>query len=236
MANLPILFQVQTIESRLQALKKDEGLVRNDPKLAQLEMLLNETKVQITDLENKRRGNQSSNRKMDLELKTCQEHVAAENKKLYGGSVTSSRELELIQQKVAEYKNTAGKLEDDILKLLEQDDSFGEQLAALRKRQVACEQELAALRVQAAQKLREISITAEGLETELSEVSVQVPEEWLARYHKIAGAHYGIGISQVKNGNCGACHVSLSDMLLQKVKRGDDVIVCCENCGRILYY
>ena len=204
MANLPILFQVQTIESRLQALKKDEGQVRNDPQLAQIEMLLKETKLQIADLENKRRSNQSSNRKLELDLKSNQEHQAAENKKLYGGLVTSSRELELIQQKAAEYKTAAGKLEDDILKLLEQDESFGEQLAALRKRQTACEEELATLKVQATQKLREIGITVEGLEIELSEVSVQVPGEWLARYHKIAGAHHGIGIGQVKNGNCPA--------------------------------
>jgi predicted nucleic acid-binding Zn-ribbon protein len=236
MAYLPILFQIQTIESRLQALKKDEGIVRNDPRVAQTEAEVREMSALLTELENKRQSTQGSNRKLELELKTCQEHIAMEEKKLYSGSVTNSRELGQIEQKVAEYKHAAGKLEDEVLQLMEQDENLGAQIDIVQKKKVVCEQELAALKSEAAQRMRAISIEVMGLESELKELTPQVPEEWLARFHKIAGAHHGIGIAQVKTGNCGACHVSLSDMLLQKVKRGDDVIICCENCGRILYY
>lgn len=236
MAYLPVLFQIQTIESRLLALKKDEGLARNDPKVVQTEAALKEMNNINAELESQRHSIQSSNRRLELELKACQEHIAVEEKKLYGGSVTNSRELGQIEQKVVEYKHTASKLEDEILQLMEQDDSLGAQISSLQKRKAACDQELMALKTEATQRLREISIEVMGLESELSEIIPQVPEEWLARFHKIAGSHHGVGIAQVKSGNCGACHVSLSNMLLQKVKRGDDVIVCCENCGRILYY
>jgi predicted nucleic acid-binding Zn-ribbon protein len=236
MAYLPVLFQIQTIESRLLALKKDEGLARNDPKIVQAEAALKEMGSLGAELESKRHAIQSSNRKLELELKACQEHIAVEEKKLYGGSVTNSRELGQIEQKVVEYKHTASKLEDEILQLMEHDDGLGARISALQKKKASCEQELAALKTASSQKLREISIEVMGLESELSELTPQVREEWLARFHKIAGAHNGIGIAQVKSGNCGACHVSLSDMMLQKVKRGDDVIICCENCGRILYY
>lgn len=236
MAYLPVLFQIQTLESRLLALKKDEAQVKNDPKIAEAEAALVKMNALAAGLEKKRQGNQSSNRKLELELKTCQEHIGAEEKKLYGGSVTNPRELGQIEQKVAEYKHAAGKLEDEILQLMEQDETLGKQIAVLQKKKAACEQDLAALKTSVSQRLAEIHIEIMELESELSEVTPQVPEEWLARYHKIAGAHHGIGISQVKAGNCGACHVSLSDMLLQKVKRGDDVIVCCENCGRMLYF
>jgi predicted nucleic acid-binding Zn-ribbon protein len=236
MAYLPILFQIQTIESRLQALKKGEELVRNDPKAAQIETALKEINVLLAGFEKKRINLRSSNRKLELELKSSEEHLATEEKKLYGGSVTNSRELGLIEQKVTEYKKTAGKLEDEIILGMEKDESLGAQIADLQKRKTACEQELASLRTLASQRLREINIEVTGLENELSEVLPKVPEEWLARFHKIAGAHHGVGIAQVKTGNCGACHVSLPDMLLQKVKRGDDIITCCENCGRILYY
>lgn len=236
MAYLPVLFQIQTFESRLLALKKDEAQVKNDPKIAETEATLVKMNALAAGLEKKRQASQSANRKLELELKTCQEHMRSEEKKLYGGSVTNPRELGQIEQKVAEYKHLAGKLEDEILQLMEQDETLGKQISVLKKKKAACERELAALKTAASQKLAEISIEIMEVENELREITPKVPEEWLARYQKIAGSHNGIGIAQVKAGNCGACHVSLSDMLLQKVKRGDDVIVCCENCGRILYF
>lgn len=236
MAYLPILFQIQTMESRLLALKRDEEQVQNDLKIVQTEGALKEINALSAELESKQNGIQSANRKLELELKANQEHIAGEEKKLYGGSVTNSRELGQIEQKVTEYKLAAGKLEDEILQLMEQDETLGAQISVLQKRKTACERELTVLKTAASQRLREISIEVMGLESEIKEVTPQVPEEWLARFHKIAGAHHNVGIAQVKTGNCGACHVSLSDMMLQKVKRGDDIIICCENCGRILYY
>lgn len=236
MAYLPVLFQIQTLESRLSALKKDEVQAKNDPKIAETEAALAKINALWSGLAKKRQETQNSNRKLELELKSCQEHIGAEEKKLYGGTVTNPRELGQIEQKVAEYKHATGKLEDEILQLMEQDETLGKQIRVLQKKKAACEQELAALKTAASQKLGEIRIAMMEVESELSEVMPQVPEEWLARYHKIAASHHGIGIAQVKAGNCGACHVSLSDMLLQKVKRGDDMIVCCENCGRMLYF
>jgi predicted nucleic acid-binding Zn-ribbon protein len=236
MAYLPLLFEIQTKESRLLALKKEEEQIKNDPRIVQAEGTIKTMNALFAELENQQHGVQSSNRKLELELKTCQEHIAVEEKKLYGGTVTNSRELGQIEQKIAEYKQKAGKLEDEILGMMEQDENLSAQIKVLQKKKSACERDLAVLKTAASQRIREIGIEATGLESELSELTPQVPEDWLARFHKIAGSHHGIGIAQVKNGNCGACHVSLSEMILQKVKRGDDIIVCCENCGRILYY
>ncbi len=236
MANLPGLFQVQTIETRLAALKKEQEQARNSPPLAQTEAALGEMNSRLDEMEKKLQTIQSSNRKLDLELKSHQEHLAAEEKKLYGGSVTSSRELEQIQQKVAEYKNAITKLEDEILQLLEQEETLAEQKAELQKRRADHERVCKALQEETKRKSGELNIDIVGLEQELTEAAAQVPVEWLERYRKIAKAHHGIGIAQIKNSNCGACHVSLSEMLLQKAKRGDDVMIYCENCGRILFY
>jgi uncharacterized protein len=150
--------------------------------------------------------------------------------------VTNSRELELIQQKVGEYKKTIAKLEDEILQLMEQDDALTNQSSEFKIKAEALEREITTLKKETKRKLSEINLEIEGLEMDLNGVVSRVPQEWLERYHKIAKAHHGVGIAQVKTGNCGACHVSLSELFLQKVKRGDDAIHYCENCGRILYY
>jgi uncharacterized protein len=236
MAQLPILFQIQTIESRLQALKKDRDQIQNSPQLAQAETLLRKINSLLNDIGNKRNIIHSSNRNLDFELKSCQEHLTTEEKRLYGGSVTNSRELEQIQQKVGEYQKTIAKLEDEILQLMEQDDALTNQSSGFKKKAEALEREITTFTEETKLKLSEINIEFEGLEMELNGVISQVPQEWLERYQRIAKAHHGIGIAQVKTGNCGACHVSLPDLLLQKVKRGDDAINYCENCGRILYY
>ena len=89
-------------------------------------------------------------------------------------------------------------------------------------------------------KLREQQLTIqmeqEDFQAELEGLLPQVPEDWLKRYRKIANSHRGIGMAKLKNNTCGACHIRQSDALLQQIKRGDDKMVFCENCGRILCY
>ncbi|MCL6588408.1 MAG: hypothetical protein K6U80_00485 [Firmicutes bacterium] len=236
MANLPILYQIQTIESRLAALKQaEEGIIHHSGLLG-LEKQEKETLQDLQRVKEKRRAANSSQHRLELELKTCQEHIRNEEKKLYGGAITSSRELEQIQQKIAEYQRNKTRLEDEILKLMEAEEKLSEKESALQKKVESSGQEIAQRKQELKRQVLEISMETQELREQLEVLLPQIPPEWLDRYRRIAKAHNGVGIAKIKGDTCGGCHICLSEGMLQKVKRGDDLLVFCENCGRILYY
>lgn len=236
MAYLPILYRIQEIESRLQTLRKAEEQARGNPELIALEAVFGDTVNQINQKEKDLKTVRGSQRQLELELKSCQEHLKVEEGKLYSGFTSSSRELESIQHKATEYYKSKEKLEDELLKLLEEEESLTGQIQEHRRNLENMEKQRGIILLEVDRKLREIAMEVQDLDQELSGLLEKPPAEWLERYRKIAKSHNGIGIAKIKSDSCGACHVGLSDSLYQKVKRGDDQLVFCESCGRILYF
>jgi predicted nucleic acid-binding Zn-ribbon protein len=236
MAYLPILCRIQEIYSRIHVLKQTVDELTNDSRIKARESTRSELKRALAKNDQELHKLKSSERGLDLEIKTCAEHLEVEDKRLYGGSITSSRELELIQKKVAEYRTNKAEMEEQLLKLMEEDEKLTVFSADITKRFEAFKAEIEVLRSENTIKIEIIVGEARDLKAELNELQSQVPAELLERYKKVAKNHYGVGISRLKSDCCGACHVGLSDALMQKVKRGDDIFLFCENCGRIICY
>jgi predicted nucleic acid-binding Zn-ribbon protein len=178
----------------------------------------------------------SRSKHIEMETQGFAGHIKQEEEKLYGGKISNPRELEQIGQKISEYRKSQTKLDDELYPLLENEELLSGQIVQMQQRLEKSALEVEGIQKQIREQQLETQIKQEEFQAELETLLPQVPPEWLERYRKIAGSHKGIGMAKLKNNACGACHVSQSDSLLQKVKRGDDQLVFCENCGRILCY
>jgi predicted nucleic acid-binding Zn-ribbon protein len=236
MAILPLLYRIQEIESRVAVLAKSLATLAADPNLLALQGLLQELAVVAQAKEIELQRVKTRQRQLDPELQLYQERLRHEEKRLYDGSVTHARELEQIQQKATEYRSAQSKIEEEILQLMETDEQLTTELQQLAQRQQTAGQEQQQIQAELKQQSFALIVEKEELQAELAELEPQIPPEWLERYRRIAKAHREIGIAKVKQDSCGACHVSLADFHLQQVKRGEDKLQFCENCGRILYY
>lgn len=236
MAYLPVLFRIQEIHNRQRTLKKllTEAQQRSD--LLELRHRKADCLKKIEVILKKQKSLRKSQSQFDLDLKACLAKIKQEETKLYSGSVVNSRELEQIQLKILEYTNTKEKLEESIYQIMEEEERLINAKARIEKVKQSSDQQLAIIEAEARQEIFELNLEATELELELNELLPKVPDEWLDRLERISDSHNGVGIAQIKLGCCGACHVSLSESLLQKVKRGEDQILLCENCGRILFY
>lgn len=236
MAYLPVLFRIQEISNRQRILKKFINEAEHRPDLIELRNRKAEYTKKLATIEKQRDSIRKSLQQLDLDLKSCLAKIQQEETKLYGGSVANSRELEQHQLKILEYNKTKSQLEEESYRLLEKEEKLADLKNRLEKAQQSSEQQLAVIETEVKQKIFELNLEAADLQAELEELMSKVSREWLDRLEKIAASHNGVGIAQIKAGNCGACHVSLSESLLQKAKRGEDQILLCENCGRILFY
>ena len=236
MANLPLLLQLQTIDSRIQVLNRLKEETQQHQNLAALQLLLDKLEKQ-RDLQTAQQAEiRSVLRRLELELKSCQDRLRAEDQKLYGGTIQNSRELAQIEQKSSELRHHQAELEEQVLIRMETDERLTQEQEACQKRIVAAEQEAGEYRKEIEHRLLEIALEVETLKQDRRDLEPQIPPDWLERYRKIAKAHHGLAIAKMKGSRCGGCHVEVSESFLQKAKRGDDALVYCENCGRILFF
>lgn len=190
--------------------------------LAAIEETISQTKRMIKRLEDE-----------NSEIRAQLNHSES---KLYDGSIAHAKELTQMQQKIETYRQSSNRTEEKILELME---IIEEKEAKVQKIQGDKEDLSKALnelernnRLENARYEQEIELT----ETEASRIKENLSPELLAIYDRQSRAHHGVAIAPLQGDTCGACHVSLSSAMVQRIKRDQNTVHTCENCGRIVYW
>ena len=75
------------------------------------------------------------------------------------------------------------------------------------------------------------------LSSEREAAIVEIPENLLDHYTRIANKHNGIALAEVRDEKCSACGMIVRPHVFQEMRRsGNDEMFHCETCTRILYY
>jgi len=172
----------------------------------------------------------------ESELRRIEEHIAAEEKKLYGGTVHGTKELMGLQQEVESLKRRKSKLEDAVLELMEQ---VEQRQAALRTRQQEQAQADTAWQAEQAHLTEELA----ALEARLAAASqrratmtAQVSASILATYEELRREKGGRAIARLERASCMGCGFILASGEAQHARMRAAVgLAFCANCGRILY-
>jgi predicted nucleic acid-binding Zn-ribbon protein len=153
---------------------------------------------------------------------------------LYGGRVTSPKELRDLQEDVASLKRRRSTLEDQLLETMVQVEA--EEAGEAEARQNAARIELSLRQARDA-------LTAERahLESGLSRLVIDreaaeapVPQADRKLYQSLRQRKRGTAVARLEDGVCSACGVAPSSSRAQAA-RHDDEIIFCGNCERILY-
>jgi predicted nucleic acid-binding Zn-ribbon protein len=172
---------------------------------------------------------------LEAELAATEQRAASVNRRLYGGEVSASRELQALSADVDALKARASALEDQVLETMEEREpsearlaEFSGQLAGLAARR----QEAAA---GLAQAQAAIDAELEELESRRAEVARSVPEELQATYDRLRARLGGVAVARLVGSRCDGCHLTLPAMELDRIRHlADSEPVTCEQCGRIL--
>ena len=223
---------------RLQEL--DLQISRSHERIAEIDVLLADDEEVTTaraDCESKEEQLAEArleNSKADHEVESQRAKIDNTQKALYGGSVTSPKELEDLQLESESLKRYLDTLEDRLL----------EKMVALEEAELK--------HAQASQKLTELIarksgenelMTADRLDllstierttTEREAALKNVSAEDLKTYEKFRRRFDGIALALLISGNCGVCGVDLARSKEQEI-RGGNTLVYCDQCGRILY-
>ena len=173
-------------------------------------------------------------KRAEQDVQVQQEKIEKNQKALYGGSVRNPKELEDLQMESGALQRYLSVLED---RQLEAMIAFEEAQAEHQ----AAEGNLAKVKKEVASQNSDLSAEQEVLLAEVADLEGQrtsavadIPPDLLATYEKLRKTRFGVAVTGLKDGSCGACGSVLTAAQAQEA-RSPSKITHCDTCGRILH-
>jgi uncharacterized protein len=217
---------IDRLLARAAALERGEDAAAALAEANEAERLMGELRLRLDELSR-------DQMRFEHEIDSMSQKAAAEERRLYDGSVANARELDSITHEVDNLKKRRSDREDELLALMEvreelegQERAAGERSEALRARveevgSVAAD-ELERLRTELKERSEARTALAETIDTEFLEL-----------YEELRPQKKGIAAVALIDGVCQGCHEQLSSVYVDRLKRVEGP-KRCEHCRRIL--
>jgi predicted nucleic acid-binding Zn-ribbon protein len=150
--------------------------------------------------------------------------------------VKTNKEYSAILSEIEEVKQLKGRIEEDILTLMERQERLAAEIrdaeARLKERQAQGAGEQAALRA----KLAEVEGELAHLRSDRNAVTRDLPPTVLGDYERVLRARGGLALAAVLKPNlCSGCRMTVTPQRLQELRQ-QNALIACESCGRYLYW
>ena len=163
-----------------------------------------------------------------------EESKKATEKRMRMNRIKNIKELQALQREIDQIKLGNSQLEEELIKLLEEAESYA---SALR----AKEEELKQLEAAWREKQGEIEAQVAGIERAVAEASAlrqaiatRLNRELIERYELIFSRRGGMAVVTVSDGICQGCYMNIPPQLWNEIIRSEKLILC-PSCHRILY-
>lgn len=219
---------IDQLRHRRSTLPERAELVNVDRALGTLEERTKELRLQRDDLGNRQAA-------LEHQIDASRTRRETIEKRLFGGQVVASRELQAMNEEVKHLARHISELEDREIEVMEALDPLDRELQAGDVTRSTLENDAVRLRTI-------IATTEQGLDAEIAQenqaraaAASGVRDDLLARYEKLRSKLGGTGAARLAGGSCSGCHLALSSMELDRVRKAPpDAVITCEQCGRIL--
>lgn len=190
---------------------------------------------EAAEVEVRRHDLSRDQQRLEDEIAKLTDKATQHDKALYSGSVTNPRELQAMQDEIAALRRRISQLEDQDLELMEQIEPLDADLARLAAERDAVDASAVALRASIAEDEVTIDGDLDRLRSERSAEAMQIDPDLILEYETLRSQGGGIGIARLVGGSCGGCHLGLSAVEVDRLKKlPPDEPAHCEECGRLL--
>jgi uncharacterized protein len=229
---LKTLIDLQGVDTRIAALETEAA---NLPKeIDAVQAAVQAVKQEVDAGKARLDAAKKEQRARDKDLEVVQAKRSKTEGRLY--EVKTNKEYSAVLAEIEDIKQEKGKVEEEILLLMETQERLAVDIkdaeSRFKTREAQGRQEEAAFR----EKLGGVEADLALLRTERAELARQLPPAVLADYDKLLKARGGLALAQVvKPSFCGGCRMTITPQRLQEL-RAQSALLPCESCGRYLYW
>lgn len=217
---------IDRLEGRLRNLPEQAALDDLEARLAGLDAQIAERKAAYDDAATRQR-------RLDVEVDTVAQKIAAESNRLYSGVVKNAKELSDLSREIEALKRRKGVLEDHDLLVMEEREGVEKELNALGDERSALMAEIGKARALRDSVSGEVGVQLNTAQAERLVQEPRVDRELLALYDRIRAAKNGVGVAAMIDGVCQGCHMRLPAQEAERVRNATGIIRCDE-CQRLL--
>ncbi|MEV6286791.1 C4-type zinc ribbon domain-containing protein [Kribbella sp. NPDC051770] len=174
-------------------------------------------------------------KKADSDVEQVRQRKARNQQRLDSGQVTSPRDLENLQHEIGSLDRRISDLEDAELEVMEKLEAAEVVQADLQGRAEAFAGRQSELEGTRDAALKELDEQRAALGDQRSGVAAELPDDLVKQYQRLREHNGGIGAAPLVGKRCMGCRMELAPSDLAKIKAAAaDVVLRCEECGRIL--
>jgi predicted nucleic acid-binding Zn-ribbon protein len=231
-AQLKTLIDLQGVDTRIAA--HEAEATRLPKEIAAIHAEIETAKKDVDAGKARLDATKKDQRTREKDLEVVQAKRSKTEGRLY--EVKTNKEYSAVLAEIEEIKQEKGRVEEEILVLMETQERLTADIkdaeARFKARETQGKQEEAALQ----EKLRAVEADLALVRTERAELARQLPAPVLADYDKLLKARGGLALAQVMKPNlCGGCRMTVTPQRLQEL-RAQSALLPCESCGRYLYW
>ncbi|MDQ6783986.1 MAG: C4-type zinc ribbon domain-containing protein [Actinomycetota bacterium] len=172
---------------------------------------------------------------LEDDLATTERRIDEVNKRLYGGQVTASRDLQAMAADVKNLQARRSDLEDRVLEVLDEREPHDQRLGVLGTERTEAQASRQALGVTIVDAEAVIDAQIARLVERRATLSDAVPADLLATYERIRSRLGGVGVARLVGSQCQGCFLTLPSGEVDRLRHlPPDSVATCEDCGRIL--
>jgi uncharacterized protein len=172
---------------------------------------------------------------LESELNATQARIKDINRRLYGGMVSATRDLQAMAAEVEQLTGRSSDLEDRVIAVMETREPLDAEVAELARRAELAMEERARIVAQLAASEATVDAEIAVLVEHRTEAAAEVAAELLETYEALRKQNDGVGAARLIGPTCAGCHLMLPATELDRIKRSTpDAVFFCDQCGRIL--
>ena len=235
MRGMDRLLELQELDSSIDRLEHRRAQLEVGEELSAARKALEEAESQLGELRLASDAVDAASRRLENEIESFGAKIAAEDKRMYDGTIVNAKELEALQHEISSLRERRTRAEDELLEQMERREGLDPRAAEAAKEVDAAR---ARAEVVGGDAILELDEIAAGLEAKRAEREAFVPafdEELLELYDDLRAQKHGVGAAAIADGVCQACHEKLSAVELDRLKHTEGV-KRCEYCRRIVVF
>jgi len=172
-------------------------------------------------------------RRLEGEVEALSDKIAADEKKLYDGSIHSPKELTNLQHEVDTLKASRATHEDALIEALDTAEKVNREAATAERRARVLEGRWQLQQQELRHEVLRLGDAIARTDAKRDLQKTRIPPRSLHLYEDLRRRKGGMAVSRLTGGSCGGCRVSVPDGIRRKALAISD-IAQCPNCERIL--